>query len=249
MTIVIVAADEAATLFIPKTWQEQVLRDGAGWELFNKPAPMMRRFVVHTANIEATTCETCEGYGWAIEDYTGRHIDCSVPACIGGTVPAVVTLAVPCSALGCDGYGVLSEEQVISGGYVAEVIVGNCDCVDGCRPVGTATVRHCWPIVGLGGCVADVAHVCMSVLFHMPLSEPDENGETETDITGQVVGNPQPGQWLLELDNASPVGAAHGETAPPTTTPPGGGLAEIVAGVSAAAHTPATNNNSGGEAP
>ncbi len=165
---VIVPADEAATL----------------------PA---RSFVVHTANIAPTTCETCGGYGW--EEYADHAPECYVkgdcvgcggvqnrrdcPTCNGeGTVPAVVTLAVKCEHEGA----------------------GRLDCFwcrgYGFRPVGTATVAHCWPIVDVHDPRLDED---IEVVYSTPSSTWVQRPDHGVDITGQVVGPPAPGAFLLEL--------------------------------------------------
>ncbi len=152
--------------------------DEAQW-LFKLTPPLRkfpaRSFVVHTANIEATTCETCGGSG---ED---THIGApreNCGACNGeGTIPAVVTLAV-------------THEFGRYPGLTADIL--------GFRPVGTATVAHCWPIV---------ARYSKATDNYVRIID-DEGGRVGyalhrdgvvTDITGQVVGTPTPGAFLLEL--------------------------------------------------
>ncbi len=154
--------------------------DEAQW-LFKLTPPLrkfpVRRFVVHTANIE----------------------------------PAVVTLAVPCDHATC------GEPRRSDG------MEWTCDHWrnDGFRPVGTATVKHCWPIVTYQSerwaelaiarqeYVADergnefVPEHAQGVFIRH--CEQTDTGWTlwSTDITGQVVGTPKPSEtFLLELADA-----------------------------------------------
>ncbi len=206
---VIVPADEAATLF-----ERQPCGDRPG-SPFCACCDPTHPFVVHTANIDPAICETCDGKGVKTDpDSVGRafaavlnegkgagvkHLRC--PTCNGeGTVPAVVTLAVKCETYGITHIGSLK------GG------TGRCKheppCERGFRPVGTATVAHCWPIVASipdlptypAGQVAELSS--SGTLWLGTAREGQWSlSEVMADITGQVVGTPTPNLYLLELIN------------------------------------------------
>ncbi len=193
MNTVTVPADEAASLF---ERQKPLRRCVPGCENCDPSHPFTtlkhtHPFVVHTVNIEATTCETCGGYGvlgsrGPIDD----HQECW--SCNGdGTVPAVVTLAVECSCL----YAEAANQPPRTHNPCR-------DCgVLGFRPVGVATVKHCWPIVSHRTDFTVTEIVSLPERGWIAL----HGGGHCTDLTGQVVGTPTPGTFLLELADVTPV--------------------------------------------
>lgn len=127
------------------------------------------------------------------------HPTAPCPACNGkGTVPAVVTLAAKCET--CKGDGSVEGRNIASWDHC-----WSCDG-DGFGPVGTATVVNCWPIcAGEDYSHDDVPSVELRNDGSVWLYGDEwftSNLLKGIDITGQVVGDPQPGRWMLELSEA-----------------------------------------------
>ncbi len=176
MSTVIVPADEAATL-LPRPLAMSDGYPGLAADVLGHHPPA-RRFVVHTANIDPEAeCETCDGRGYETTGdlFPGRD-NHPCPTCNGaGAVPAVVTLAV-------------ANEFGRYPGLSADVL--------GFRPVGTATVAHCWPIVAV---------YPGSIQVEVDRCDHCDRGDTDYIARSQIVGNSQPGAWILELADVTPV--------------------------------------------
>ncbi len=169
MDVVIVPADEAATLFE------------------RQPCPICagRRHVPHLPN-PRWQCHNCKG-----EDTVPARSFVVHTANIEGTIPTVVTLAV-------------THEFGRYPGLAADIL--------GHRPIGTATVAHCWPIVASIPDLptypaGEVVELSSSGTLWLGTAREGQwsLSEVMADITGQVVGTPTPGAFLLELADATPV--------------------------------------------